>query len=272
MIRFEPSRKRTSPVVLSVPHSGLEIPVERGDLRALPENVFLRDVDFEVPRLWAEAAYELDIPFVVARTHRYAIDLNRRDDEIDVRSVEGHPAPAGTHPRGLFWIESTQGEPVLSRPLSQRSYRMLVDFVWKPYRDLLRVELEETRRKFGFAILIDGHSMPSQGTGYHADPNQVRADIVPGDALGKSCDPRITAMAVATAEAAGLSIKPNDPYKGGNITQSFGRPADRIHALQIEMNRGIYMDEGAFILNPDGVKHLQNFAKSFLTQVTRFKP
>jgi N-formylglutamate deformylase len=113
--------------------------------------------------------------------------------------------------------------------------------------------------------------MPSKGTSYHADPSAARSDVVPGDALGKSCDARLTAAAVESCAVAGLSCKPNDPYTGGGITQAFGRPADRVHSLQIEMNRRLYMDEESFEVDEAGLARLQSFAREFLDRAVRLK-
>lgn len=271
MIHVRPTQGRPWPLVLSVPHAGLEIPPERPDLKNLRREVLLRDVDFEVPRFWETAARQLDIPMIVAGAHRYAIDLNRGDDQVDARSVEGHPTPEGTHPKGLFWLTTTRLEALLEKPMPMAAYRSLVENIWKPYREFLRTELEAARKKFGFAILIDCHSMPSKGTAYHVDGARARADIVPGDVSGSSCDPRLLAACVTAATQAGLSVAPNDPYKGGGITQSFGRPADNIHALQIEVNRRIYMNEEKFTLDGSGTAKIQSFARDFLDRALKLR-
>jgi N-formylglutamate amidohydrolase len=88
--------------------------------------------------------------------------------------------------------------------------------------------------------------MPSRGRAGHKDPGRARAEVVPGDRDGTSCAPALTAHVTRHFEAAGLRVAANDPYKGGFITAHHGRPAERIHAIQIELRRDLYMDEDAY--------------------------
>ena len=113
-----------------------------------------------------------------------------------------------------------------------------VDTYWRPYHAALAQLLAETRARFGFCLLIDCHSMP-------AHPAQIAnpPDFVLGDAHGTACAPRATRLVEEVLLGLGYRVRRNDPYAGGYVTRHYGRPRDAVHALQIEINRSLYMDE-----------------------------
>jgi N-formylglutamate amidohydrolase len=102
---------------------------------------------------------------------------------------------------------------------------------------MLQNLVTETREAFGCAVLIDCHSMPSSARGAHAP------DIVLGDRYGASCHPSVTALVEATLRRLGYRVARNAPFAGGHTTQTYGRPVHRTHALQVEINRALYLDE-----------------------------
>ena len=116
-----------------------------------------------------------------------------------------------------------------------------IERLYKPYHAALRGLVERAQRQFGYALLVDCHSMPS-----HGQPGRLgqrQADFVLGDAHGTACSPRITRFVERTLSDLGYSVRRNDPYAGGFITRHYGRPRERVHALQIEITRELYMDE-----------------------------
>ena len=115
-----------------------------------------------------------------------------------------------------------------------------IERIYRPYHDTLRRLLAQTHVAFGLAILIDCHSMPSNIRG---GASRLRPDFVLGDRFGTSCMPELTDCAAATLQRLGYTVCRNKPYAGGFITEHYGRPARGLHALQIEINRGLYMDE-----------------------------
>ena len=118
-----------------------------------------------------------------------------------------------------------------------------IDAIYRPFHRSLEQLLTRTRDRFGFAILIDCHSMPSS---VRALPGGRRPDIVIGDRYGTSASSRFVAMATANLSIFGFDVARNKPYAGGYITENYGRPAQGLHAIQIEINRGLYADERAF--------------------------
>ena len=130
-------------------------------------------------------------------------------------------------------------------PVAEAQARL--DRCYLPYHAALAGLIEETRARFGAACLIDCHSMPSVG---HEGAARSRVDIVLGDRFGASCARGLTETASASLRAAGLSVRRNDPYPGGFITEHYGRPDLNLHALQVETNRGLYMDEKTLTRGP----------------------
>jgi N-formylglutamate deformylase len=243
-----PERGRT-PVIVEVPHAGLTIPAPlRADILA-DENAIGRDADLHVDALYASAP-EAGAALLTARLSRYVVDLNRAPDDIDLDTEKpraaangsGSARPASGQPRGVVWKVTTEGRPVLRRPLDRAGLQQRLEAYHAPYHDALRAELERTRSRFGYAVLVAGHSMPST-VRRGAREVERRADVVPGSLGGTSADRRVIDLVDAHFRSAGLSVRHDDPYRGGFTTAHYGRPADGWHAIQIELNRALYMDE-----------------------------
>lgn len=229
---------RETPVLVEVPHAGLAIPdVVRDELRATPAQVS-RDSDIYVDKLCADAPSR-GAHLLVAHTSRFVVDLNRAEDDIDGRTVPDHPAPKGTQPRGVVWRMTTEGRPLMSGPLDYERLERRLERFHRPYHAMLRETLDQLRARYGYAILIAAHSMPSA-----ARRGASRADVVPGTRSGTTADRRIIDAVASHFRDAGLSVRHDEPYRGGYSTGYYGRPKEGWHAIQIELNRGLYVDEG----------------------------
>lgn len=235
-------RAPRGPLVVSVPHAGTTVPDDDRATLALGDDALLKDADLFVDRLVAKAP-ALGAPLVVADVSRYVLDVNRGPDDVDADVCPELSSPAKPSSRGLIWRLTTDGAAILRRPLTKREVDSRRARIHQPYHEALASLLEERRRKFGYAILLDAHSMPSLGRTAHADPGPRRADVVPGDVRGTSCDPRLTRAVVDHFERKGFVVRPNDPYMGGYVTRRHGRPGKGVHAIQLELNRDLYMDE-----------------------------
>jgi N-formylglutamate amidohydrolase len=230
------------PLLVEVPHAGLSVPDDvRGELMA-PKDALQRDADIHVDRLY-ENAWKLGAALLVAKISRYVVDLNRARDDVDAATVSDHPTPAGAQPRGVVWRSTTDGRPILTRPLTYQQLLSRFERYYVPYHQALHTTLEQLRSRFGHAILLAGHSMPSLGRSMHSDPGARRADVVPGSCGRTSADRRVIDLVDAHFREAGLSVRHDDPYKGGFATSHYGRPAEGWHAIQIELNRALYVDE-----------------------------
>jgi N-formylglutamate deformylase len=246
-----------SPLVISFPHVGLEWPADAP--RPRPAVDFARNADLDVDCLYPDAA-ALGAATVRARYSRLLIDLNRADDDVSAALVPDHPAPrprqppwASTggrsppvHNRGLIWRTAVGNVPIFSGPLPYAELQLRLRRYYDPYHRAVEVLLARRRARFGYAVLLEAHSMPSS----------VPGDLVLGTFEGGACSPELEARALAALAAAGpvgvsLAVRLNDPYRGGELVRKFGRPEHGIHALQLEVNRALYMDEASLSLRPE---------------------
>jgi N-formylglutamate amidohydrolase len=258
----------TSPLVVSVPHAGVRT---AGFERTLNPELDVRcDADLFVDRLYRIGEPDAPEVFVAAQTSRFVCDLNRDPDDVSRGAVPEHALPRNVDGRGFIWAVTTTGVPTLCRPLSLDEWRERTA-IHAAYHDAIARGLARARDRFGYAILLDGHSMPSRGRSGHKDPGRDRAAVVPGDRDGTSCAPALTAHVVRHFEAAGLRVAPNDPYKGGFITTHHGRPADRIHAIQIELRRDLYMNEDRFEIAEPGFSKIRGLLDTLVASLRTFK-
>ena len=262
-----------TPLVLSVPHAGVR--TASFDAAMVPSLDVRNDADLFVDRLYGVAADAppgvWKGPFVVAGLSRFVCDMNRDPDDVSPRAVPDHPAARNADGRGFIWAVTTEGKPTMSRPLTLAEWQAR-QAVHAAYHGAVSEALRKARDRFGFAILLDGHSMPSVGRTGHKDPGRPRADVVPGDRDGTSCAPSLSRLVESHFRARGYSVAFNDPYKGGFITAHHGRPHDDIHAIQIELRRDLYMDETKFSLLPAPASRLQQTLQDLLTALDSFRP
>jgi N-formylglutamate deformylase len=254
-----------SPVVVSVPHAGTSV---EGFAEVFTPGLDVRcDADLFVDELYQPAAPKA---FLRARLSRFVCDLNRHPDDVSARAVPSHPAPQNIDGRGFLWEVTTTGARAMARPLSAPEWEARRD-VHAAYHGALAGALARARSRFGFAILVDGHSMPSVGRSGHTDPGHRRADIVPGDRLGTSCSPVLSRLVGDHFREHGLEVAFNDPYRGGFITTHHGRPGEGIHAIQIEMRRDLYMDEQALERRPAQMARLSAVLAALLVKLDACK-
>ena len=258
-----------TPIVVSVPHAGT---ATRGFEDALAPELDVRcDADLYVDRLYRVGHADGPEVNVVAHLSRFVCDLNRDPDDVSRGAVPEHPDAPNTDGRGFIWAVTTTGAPALARPLSLAEWRARTA-IHAAFHDALARALSRARDRFGFAVLVDGHSMPSRGRSGHKDPGRVRADVVPGDREGTSCSPKLSRHVGDHFAAQGYSVAFNDPYKGGFITAHHGRPADKIHAIQIELRRDLYMNEATYEIEEAGFERLSRTIAGLLASLSAFRP
>lgn len=240
------------PVVVSSPHSGQTIPDLLRARYAVSVEDLWRDGDLYVDELYegveASGATLITTPF-----SRFVIDLNRLPDDLSPAAVAGEverTEPGYYGVRGLIWAVTTHGVPIYRSPLSVEDKEIRLRDYYRPYHLHLGQELERLRRRFGFVILIDAHSMPSRAARLHRDRGAQRPDVIPGDLRGQSCAAWLTQTTAAFFLGEGHSVVLNDPYAGGAIARSYGAPAAGVHAIQVELNRALYMDESTLERGP----------------------
>ena len=262
-------RRPQTPVVVSVPHAGV---ATFGFENALSPELDVRcDADLYVDRLYRIGEPDAPSAYLAAQFSRFVCDLNRDPDDVSVGAVPHHPTPRNVDGRGFIWAVTTHGVPALSRPLTLDDWHTRTA-IHAAYHDAIGQALAAAREQFGFAVLVDGHSMPSRGRSGHKDPGRPRADVVPGDKDGTSCAPALSSLVGGHFRARGYSVAFNDPYKGGYITAHHGKPRDNIHAIQIELRRDLYMNEQTFTIEEPGFQRLRATLKDLLAAIEGFRP
>lgn len=241
------------PVVVSSPHSGRDYPDDFVAQSRLDRNALRRSEDSFVDELFGDAPGS-GVPLVKALFPRAYCDPNREPYELDpAMFAEALPDYVNTRsPRvagGLGTIARVVGigQEIHSRKLTFAEAVTRIETCWRPYHAALSGLLAETLQQFGMAVLLDCHSMPSIGGWGDRDRGRHRPDIVLGDRHGTACADLVIDTAERALQDAGLKVARNIPYAGGFNTQHYGRPTQGVHALQVEINRALYMDEERFL-------------------------
>jgi N-formylglutamate deformylase len=262
------SEMKVQPIFVTIPHSGEKIPPQAQWLHGLDEKTLMYDVDRFVDVLYRPALEKLKLPYVTTEWHRYAADLNRVPTDIDSDSVVGAPHQSGKFSRGFHWVITTHLYRLMSQPISSEVHQELVELIYNPFHTDVKNQYENFR-KLGYQKIyhIDAHSMPSRGTSEHRDPGQYRADVVVSDCHGKSCDAAFKDLVIGAYEQAGFSVAYNWPYFGGRLTEQYGQPDLGQQVLQVELNRGLYMDEVTKKLKDEKLLQIQAQLDNALTKI-----
>jgi len=241
------------PLVVASPHSGADYPDDFLAAARLDPLTLRRSEDSFVDAIFA-AAPDLGAPLLAARFPRAYLDVNREAWELDP-AMFADLLPGFVNARsprvrmGLGTIARVvaSGEEIYARKLRFAEARQRVDALYHPYHHALRRLVDETAANFGGYLLLDCHSMPSAAS---TVAGQDAADIVLGDCYGASCAPRIVEAARAFLAKRDFAVVLNAPYAGGFTTVHYGNPRRGRHALQIEINRSLYMDERRYRKQP----------------------
>jgi N-formylglutamate amidohydrolase len=254
----EPERL-ASPLVFSSPHSGSLYPASFLQMARLDHLSLRRSEDAYVDALFSSAS-ALGAPLLRARFPRAYLDLNREPYELDQRMFEERlpefvntrslrvAAGLGTIPRVVADARAIYGGKLTIDEAFRR-----IDRLYKPYHETLQDLMNRAQRRFGQAVLVDCHSMPTHagrdGAGRGAERRRV--DFVIGDRFGQSCSVQIVEAIEETLRQFGYDVQRNRPYAGGYITEYYGKPAAGWHAVQIEVARGLYMNEVTLAKKPE---------------------
>ncbi len=238
--------ERRSCAVFSSPHSGAEYPAAFLKASSLSPLLIRSSEDAFVDELFA-AAPAAGAPLLAARVPRACIDLNRSADDLDPALIAGATrrflnariaAGLGVIPRVVG-----EGRQIMQGKLTLAEAERRIRDNWHPYHDRLRGLLAEARQMFGMAILIDCHSMPHDALTVAPSVWGRRPDVILGDRFGAACERWLIDAATDLFASAGFVVARNALFAGGYITQTYGRPGQGVQALQIEIDRALYMDE-----------------------------
>jgi N-formylglutamate amidohydrolase len=244
-----------APVIFTSAHSGRAYSADLMiGVRLCPLSL-RRSEDCFVDELFSSAPAN-GAALLAANFPRAFCDANREAWELD---------PAMFAERLPDWVNTTSsrvsaglgtiakvvasGETIYSEKLSFAEAERRIFTYWRPFHDTLARLIHDIRSRFGYCLVIDCHSMPSNGQGKR--PGGRAVDFVLGDLHGSACASRVTRAAEALLTTKGYLVRRNDPYAGGFITRHYGRPAEDIHVLQIEIARALYMNEARIERLPD---------------------
>ncbi len=277
VIEIRPPNGPGRPLVVSSPHSGRAYPAAFIARARLDATALRRSEDCFVDELFA-AAPAHGAPLLKALFPRAYVDPNRAAYELDP-AMFADPLPAFVetdtpHVRaGLGTIARTvaNGTEIYAGKLRFAEAEDRIRRCYRPYHAALARLVAERRRRFGFVVLLDCHSMPSMGGEAARADGRMGIDIVLGDRHGTSCHAAITDAAEATLADLGYAVRRNTPYAGGFITRHYGRPEAGVHALQIEINRALYMDEARYAPTPAFARVAADMA-ALLETLARLSP
>jgi N-formylglutamate amidohydrolase len=232
----------SSPIVLSVPHAGRAYSQAILDAARLTL-IQLESLEDRLMDRLIEPAQATGAVAIVAQTPRAEIDLNRDEREVDPAIIAPPPPARSVLPSartrgglGLIPARITGAGPIWQRPIQSEELSRRIIEVHRPYHRALTDALQQARSRFGVAILIDCHSMPPR-----AESPSMQADVVFGDLHGTSIASELRDTAIEAAQDLGFRTTCNAPYAGGYITARHGRPAAGVHAIQIEIDRSLYL-------------------------------
>ncbi|HWX90615.1 MAG TPA: N-formylglutamate amidohydrolase [Rhizomicrobium sp.] len=238
--RLDRPVRQTVPFLFASPHSGRSYPAGLLERTRLDATTLRRSEDAFVDELFA-GALGLGAPLLAAHFPRAFLDVNRGIAELDAGMFDGAlevpvdaPSPRVAAGLGVIPRIVRDGAEIYRGKLARGEADARLNQLYKPYHRALAGLMAETHARFGAAVLIDCHSMPSALS---------VPDIVLGDRYGASATPQLTARAEAAFAREGFSVARNTPYAGGHTTVLYGKVAAGCHALQVEINRALYLDE-----------------------------
>lgn len=250
-----------TPLLISMPHVGLLLPnaVKTG---LIPEALDLRDTDWHLPQLY-DFARSLGAGVLSARYSRFAIDLNRPPDDRPLYQT----ATTGLYPDVLF-----DGTPLFQpgKMPSAEARQTYLHEIWQPYHNCLASELARRRAQFGYAILLDAHSIKGEIPRlFHG----LLPDFNIGTNSGASCSPVLTERLAAVCDAPGYRHVVNGRFKGGHITRHYGQPDNSIHAVQLELAQRTYMREAPpFDYLAATAERVRGILRNFIQIMIDFRP
>jgi N-formylglutamate amidohydrolase len=265
-----------TPFIFASPHSGRRYPADLLRISRLDRQQLRQSEDGYVDLLF-DAAPQSGAPLLRALFPRAYVDVNRSRHELDPRMfADALPRSADFRSSrvlaGLGVIPRivADGQDIYGKKLNFFDARRRLAACYEPYHRTLAALIAEARQKFGCAVVLDCHSMPSAGGAPFRDGDR-RIDIVLGDRFGAACAPRLVGFVEATLARMGYSVSRNAPYAGGFVAAAYGRPAEGVHVLQIEINRALYLDE-ARLARTEGFDALRRNMRTLMEEIAGLSP
>ena len=244
------------PIILSVPHAGTKFPKELKKHYNKRMQQQIDDTDWYVDKLY-KFAQNMGITIIIAKYNRWVIDLNRDPESAPLYS-DGRIITGLTSTTDFFGNNIYRKKRY--NPDAYEINRRLETYYW-PYYKKIEALLEERKTEFGKALLWDAHSI-------RAFVPTIRKekfpDLILGNNDGKTAHPEITKSAIEGLNSGDYQVNVNSPFKGGHITRYFGKPENNIHALQLEMNKILYMDDRELNFDKERADKMRKVLKTTL--------
>jgi N-formylglutamate amidohydrolase len=260
-----------TPVVFASAHSGRSYSADLMSGVRLGALDLRRSEDCFVDQLFG-AAPAHGATLLAANFPRAFCDANREPWELDPNMFTDRlpnwvntTSTRVTAGLGTIAKVVASGESIYAAKLPFAEAERRIYTYWRPFHDTLAQLIADIKARFGYCLLIDCHSMPSYGQGRRSGGRPV--DFVLGDLHGSACASRVTRSAEAFLSGKGYLVRRNDPYAGGFITRHYGRPAEDVHVLQIEIARALYMNEARIERLP-GFKAIQQQITELVSMLT----
>jgi N-formylglutamate amidohydrolase len=266
---YLPARLTTS-VIFASPHSGCDYTESFRAASVLDDRAIRSSEDAFVDRLFMSAV-DHGAPLLAARVPRAYVDLNRGADELDSSVVEG-VRRGGHNPRiasglGVIPRVVSNGRAIYRGRIPLAEAQARLTRYWHPYHRALQSRIVTAQEMFGEAILIDCHSMPHEAVDCVVRSGARRPDVVLGDRFGASASTAVVGEIESILTRAELAVARNAPFAGAFVTQHYGRPSRRQHAVQIEIDRALYMDERTIKPRPD-FEDFRKLIEAVIAEVT----
>jgi N-formylglutamate deformylase len=279
-MHFVTTHGGSSPLVLDSPHSGTYYPPDFGFACDLAR---LRTAeDTHVEKLYSFAP-ELGCAWVEAHFPRSYLDANRNLTEVDPDMLDGawpHAVELSDSAvlskrrlgKGLIWRATDEGEPLYARQLSVKEVEQRIDLCWKPYHAAVKAAINAAHARYGYSLHINCHSMPEVAGSHATDfPGVKHPDFVLGNRDHSTSSEAVLLFIQKQLLQSGYSVALNHPYKGVELVRRYGEPAKHRHSVQIEINRGLYMNEKTLEIT-DGFAPLRENLKQLVLALQSFDP
>lgn len=261
----------SSAVVFASPHSGREYFQDFLNSSDLDAKTLRSSEDAFVDVLF-DAAPLAGSPLLCAQLPRAFVDLNRSAEELDPALIRG--VPRGIHnPRvasglGVIPRVVSGGRAIYRGKLDRDVAMERIETIWRPYHVVLQGLLDHAHETYGHSILLDCHSMPSEAVASTSRDRRKTADVVLGDRFGASASDAVVKQIEIVFQNAGFEVHRNTPFAGAYVTQHYGRPDRAQHAIQIELNRALYMNEDS-ITPHDGFAEIHRRLQKVTSELAR---